>query len=124
QPQPQPQPPSEAHPVQATAGADSAPGMAPEQALLAALQQITLADLLQFVLQRDALRAGHAAQHTTQDGEPRDEIVLTAPRKITLQCGLASITLYANGKIVLRGEYIVSAANGVQRIVGGEIALN
>ena len=56
--------------------------------------------------------------------EPEEELVLTARRKITLQCGQSSITLHANGKIVLRGEYIVSAAEGTNRIVGGQIEIN
>ncbi|WP_196785387.1 hypothetical protein [Massilia aquatica] len=56
--------------------------------------------------------------------EPEEELMLTARRKITLQCGQSSITLHANGKIVLRGEYIVSAAEGTNRIVGGQIEIN
>lgn len=57
-------------------------------------------------------------------GEPKEELVVTARRKITLQCGQSSITLHANGKIVLRGDYIVSAAEGTNRIVGGQIEIN
>jgi len=53
-----------------------------------------------------------------------DELVFEAKRKITLRCGKASITLYPNGKIALRGEYIVSDAAGVNRIAGGQIELN
>ncbi|WP_175889401.1 hypothetical protein [Burkholderia cepacia] len=53
-----------------------------------------------------------------------DEVVFEAKQKITLRCGKASITLYPNGKIALRGEYIVSDAAGVNRIAGGQIELN
>ncbi|MCR1770936.1 hypothetical protein B7760_00753 [Burkholderia glumae] len=53
-----------------------------------------------------------------------DELVFEAKQKITLRCGKASITLYPNGKIALRGEYIVSDAVGVNRIAGGQIELN
>lgn len=53
-----------------------------------------------------------------------DELVFEAKQKITLRCGKASITLYPNGKIALRGEYIVSDAAGVNRIAGGQIELN
>lgn len=56
--------------------------------------------------------------------EPQDEIILTAQRKITLQCGQSSITLHPNGKVVIRGEYIVSAATGTNRITGGQIEIN
>ena len=53
-----------------------------------------------------------------------DELVLEAGRQVTIRCGKASITLYANGKIALRGEYILSDAEGVVRIAGGRIELN
>lgn len=53
-----------------------------------------------------------------------DELVLEARQKITLRCGKASITLYPNGKIALRGEYILSDAAGINRIAGGHVELN
>lgn len=53
-----------------------------------------------------------------------DELVLEAKRQITLRCGKSSITLYPNGKIALRGDYILSDAEGLNRIVGGQIELN
>ena len=53
-----------------------------------------------------------------------DELVLEAVRQVSIRCGKASITLYANGKIALRGEYILSDAEGVVRIAGGRIELN
>jgi uncharacterized protein (DUF2345 family) len=53
-----------------------------------------------------------------------DEVLIDAERKLTLRCGKSSITLYPNGKIVLRGEYILSDAEGINRIAGGRIELN
>ncbi|KVC82953.1 hypothetical protein [Burkholderia ubonensis] len=53
-----------------------------------------------------------------------EEWVLEAKRRITLRCGKSSITLYPNGKIVLRGEYILSDAEGINRIDGGQVELN
>jgi hypothetical protein len=58
-----------------------------------------------------------------QAPQPQD-LVLSASRKIVLQCGLASITLHANGKVVLRGQSIVSAAEGINRLSGGQIEIN
>ena len=52
------------------------------------------------------------------------ELVFEASQQVTIRCGKSSITLYPNGKIALRGEYIVSDAEGVNRIVGGQIELN
>lgn len=53
-----------------------------------------------------------------------EDLLLEARRSLTLRCGKSSITLHANGKIVLRGEYILSDAEGVNRIAGGQIELN
>jgi uncharacterized protein (DUF2345 family) len=53
-----------------------------------------------------------------------EEVLIDAERKLTLRCGKSSITLYPNGKIVLRGDYIFSDAEGVNRIAGGRIELN
>lgn len=53
-----------------------------------------------------------------------EDLLIESRRSLTLRCGKASITLHANGKIVLRGEYILSDAEGVNRIAGGRIELN
>lgn len=57
----------------------------------------------------------------TTDGE---RLVLTAEREIVLQCGGASITLTRAGKIIIRGEYVVTRAAGVNRILGGSVQIN
>lgn len=53
-----------------------------------------------------------------------EELVFEAKRQITLRCGKSSITLYPNGKIALRGEYILSDAESLNRIAGGQVELN
>ena len=68
--------------------------------------------------------ADHSIETPHPEVPPQDELVLSARNKVVLQCGLSSITLYANGKIVLRGEYILSAAEGTNRLAGGQIELN
>jgi hypothetical protein len=55
------------------------------------------------------------------DGE---RVVLTAKKEIVLRCGEASITLNRDGKVVIRGTYLVSHAAGVNRIRGGSVQLN
>lgn len=47
--------------------------------------------------------------------EGRDELVL--------QCGKASITLRRNGKVIIRGTYVETHSEGVNRIKGGAIQL-
>lgn len=53
-----------------------------------------------------------------------EELLLEAGQQITLRCGKSSITLHASGKIVLHGEYILSDAECVNRLAGGQIELN
>lgn len=53
-----------------------------------------------------------------------NDIVLIAQKRITLQCGSASICLDAEGNIELRGKYIVSRASGQNRLKGSSVSLN
>ena len=57
----------------------------------------------------------------TIDGEA---LTITAEKEIVLQCGEASIILTRDGKIQLRGTYLLSRSSGVNRIQGGSIELN
>lgn len=49
---------------------------------------------------------------------------LSGQKEITLRCGKSSITLTKSGKILIKGEHIVSRATGSNRILGGAIQLN
>ncbi|MET0068547.1 MAG: DUF6484 domain-containing protein [Candidatus Thiodiazotropha sp.] len=55
------------------------------------------------------------------DGE---RLTLAADREIVLKCGKASITLTRSGKIILRGNYLLSRSSGVNRIKGGSVQIN
>ena len=55
------------------------------------------------------------------DGE---RLVLTAEREIELKCGKASITLTRAGKVLIRGEYVLSRSSGVNRLKGGVVHIN
>lgn len=59
--------------------------------------------------------------NTELDGE---HITLIAKESITLKCGKASITLTKAGKIISRGDYILSQSSGVHIINGGSVHLN
>jgi hypothetical protein len=67
----------------------------------------------------------HANAHTTRtvhaDGE---RLTLTAEKEIVLSCGKASITLTKAGKILIRGEYVLSRSSGLHRIQGGSVQIN
>ena len=78
--------------------------------------------MLDLVLQDD--EAGEAELPNlavSVDGEPQR---IEAKEELVLQCGEASITLRDNGKIVLRGTYIESHAQGTNRIKGGAVRIN
>jgi len=53
-----------------------------------------------------------------------EALTITAEKEIVLQCGEASIILTRDGKIQLRGTYLLSRSSGVNRIQGGSIELN
>lgn len=55
------------------------------------------------------------------DGE---RVTIDARESIEFRCGKASIVLTRAGKILLRGEYILSRASGANCIKGGSIQLN
>jgi len=53
-----------------------------------------------------------------------DEIVIEARKNLTLKCGEGSITIRADGKILIRGRDLVSHAKRMNRVRGGSVAIN
>ncbi len=53
-----------------------------------------------------------------------ERLVFTAEQEIELRCGQASITLTKAGKVLIRGEYLLSRSSGVNRITGGSVQIN
>jgi hypothetical protein len=72
-------------------------------------------------LRPEAAPVAPAPVEARRDGE---RLVLTAEQEIVLVCGDASITLTRAGKILLRGAYVSSRADGVNRIQGGSVEIN
>ncbi|TVZ38891.1 hypothetical protein P886_3275 [Alteromonadaceae bacterium 2753L.S.0a.02] len=58
------------------------------------------------------------------DGEPQDRLVFEGKDEIVLKCGEASITLSRDGKLILRGKYILNRSSGVNRILGSSVRVN
>ena len=52
------------------------------------------------------------------------KIHVSASEELVLECGPALIRITADGKIVIRGEHVLSRARGTQRIKGGSVAIN
>lgn len=55
------------------------------------------------------------------DGERH---VIEAEREIVLRCGEASITLTRAGKVIIKGNYILSRSTGYNKIKGAAIDIN
>lgn len=64
-----------------------------------------------------------AADGVAAAGVP-DELVVEARSGLTLRCGDGSITIRADGRILIKGKDLVSHARRVNRIKGGSVAIN
>lgn len=50
--------------------------------------------------------------------------VITAEREIVLRCGDASITLTRAGKVIIKGNYVMSRSTGYNKIKGAAVDIN
>lgn len=80
---------------------------------------ISLNDLLQG-LRRPS---GEEDEDTVPAGEDGARVI-QARDELVLQCGNASITLRRNGKVIIKGTYVETHAEGVNRIKGGSVQVN
>ncbi|MCY1017407.1 DUF6484 domain-containing protein [Pyxidicoccus sp. MSG2] len=82
---------------------------------------ISLNDLLQ------GLTRSHEDEEEAS-GEPASEEegvrIIQARDELVIQCGKASITLRRNGKVIIKGTYVETHAEGVNRIKGGSVQVN
>jgi hypothetical protein len=51
-------------------------------------------------------------------------VELEGREEVVLRCGKASLTLRADGRVVLRGVNVVTQADAVQKIRGGKVEIN
>ena len=75
------------------------------------------------------LREGEGWPFSEQPGQMEvdadgQRLIVSAKEQIVFKCGKASITLTAAGKVLIRGEHVLSQAAGVNRVKGGSIQLN
>jgi hypothetical protein len=55
------------------------------------------------------------------DGE---RLIISSTQEIVLRCGKSSITLTRQGRVDIRGTYVVTHSKGVNRIKGGSVQIN
>lgn len=68
-----------------------------------------------------------------EDRDPPDNVeidadgkrlIVTAKEQLVLRCGMASITLTKEGKVLIQGTYLSSRSSGAHRIKGGSVQIN
>jgi hypothetical protein len=69
-------------------------------------------------------KEGDLGKSTVEIQRDDDRLLLSAEQEIVLRCGESSITLSKAGKIIIRGKYLLSRAEGVNRIKGGAVQIN
>lgn len=63
----------------------------------------------------------HDQTRVRVDGQ---QVTISADKCIVLECGKSSITLTSEGKVLIRGKYVLSQASGVAQIRGAVLRLN
>lgn len=83
---------------------------------------IALEEWLQdFMPDPDSGPAEDAAEAQARETGTR---VIQGQDELVLQCGKASITLRRNGKVIIKGTYVETRSEGVNRIKGGSVQIN
>jgi hypothetical protein len=79
--------------------------------------------ILGFILvnANETAGAGKQTLEVQQDGK---RLVISAENELVLKCGDSTITLTKAGKVLIRGKYLLSRAEGVNRIKGGAVQIN
>jgi hypothetical protein len=82
------------------------------------------------VLLDKAFESNQLIELTSRRTKPRDivldgeRLLLKGEKEIVLRCGDGSITLKADGKIILKGKELVSRASKTNRIKGSSVNIN
>jgi len=61
---------------------------------------------------------------TRPRGATVDRVVIEADQEIVLRCGNSSLVLGRHGKVLIRGDYVVSRSTGVNRVNGASVQIN
>ncbi|WP_341675039.1 DUF6484 domain-containing protein [Niveibacterium sp. SC-1] len=70
------------------------------------------------------LRAARIAEPASQTAYTGEQLSFTAGQEMSLRCGDSSITLTADGRIVIKGRQLVSRASETNKIRGASVAIN
>ena len=72
---------------------------------------------------------GRIGRYRPQPAEPAsstppDHVVIEAGEMLTIKCGDSSLDLRKDGKLMIRGNDVLTRAKRTQRIKGGTVAIN
>jgi|SRR5579863_5393043 len=100
------------------------PLLSPGDAVLYAYDEVGSGYVLGLI-QKYVPETGRVTGTSTTDCTlEKREIKLVAGERIELRCGNGSVIIRKDGKIILRGEEVVSRARGVNKIKGAAVQIN
>lgn len=76
------------------------------------------------VLREDPDSGGRDRPDSFEVHTDGNRLIVSAKDQLVLRCGLASITLTKEGKVLIQGTYLSSHSSGVHRIKGGAVQIN
>lgn len=76
------------------------------------------------VIEPAAPQSISAASSVTVEVDAAERQLIQAEREIVLRCGNASITLTRAGKVIIKGNYILSRSTGYNKIKGAAVDIN
>lgn len=71
-----------------------------------------------------ALHVTHVAGRTAQVNLDGEALVLRAGRSVRLECGESSISMHADGTVIIKGRKILTQATESNRVRGGTVCIN
>jgi len=80
--------------------------------------------LISLVRERVAAAARDAAPGQLEVKMDGETLRLTADREIELRCGNASLVLRQSGRVILKGNYLVTSSRGPLKIKGATVEIN
>jgi hypothetical protein len=89
-----------------------------------AAKPIVIAILQSATPMVDAILSGRPMQGDKVARVDGKRVVIEGRDEVVLQCGRASLTLYRDGEVVLRGVNVVSQASQTHKIRGGKVQIN
>jgi hypothetical protein len=73
---------------------------------------------------QEAIILGRIGTVPAKEKQTPDELVLEAKKNLTIKCGDGSITIRADGKVLIKGHDLVSHAKRSNRVKGGSVSIN